>query len=67
MMFRIQLAAILFLTATAQAQIQVELKFKRLQYIAYEPIIATIQINNLTGRDITLEDADVRAMMRRSA
>ena len=35
MMFRIQLAAVLFLTVTAQAQIQVELKFKRLQYMFF--------------------------------
>jgi hypothetical protein len=56
MMFRIQLAAILFLAATAQAQIQVDLKFKRLQYIAYEPILATVTIANNSGRDIDLHD-----------
>ena len=55
-MFRIQLAAILFLAATAQAQIQVELKFKRLQYIAYEPILVTVTIANNSGRDIDLHD-----------
>jgi hypothetical protein len=56
MKFRIQLAAVLFLAATAQAQIQVELKFKRLQYIAYEPILATVTIANNSGRDIDLHD-----------
>jgi hypothetical protein len=56
MMFRIQLAAIFFLAATAQAQIQVELKFKRLQYIAHEPILATVTIANNSGRDIDLHD-----------
>ena len=56
MRFRIQLAAILFLAATVQAQIQVELKFKRLQYIAYEPILATVTIANNSGRDIDLHD-----------
>jgi hypothetical protein len=56
MMFRIQLAAVLFLAATAQAQIQVELKFKRLQYIAHEPILATVTIANNSGRDIDLHD-----------
>jgi len=56
MMFRIQLAAILLLAATAQAQIQVDLKFKRLQYIAYEPILATVTIANNSGRDIDLHD-----------
>jgi hypothetical protein len=52
------LTCLLFvLTAfTAQGQIQVDLKFKRLQYIAYEPIIATVTITNLAGRDIELHD-----------
>lgn len=47
----------LFLVAaTARAQIQVDLKFKRLQYIAHEPVIATVTITNLAGRDILLRD-----------
>ena len=29
-------------SAAAEAQIQVDLKFKRLQYIAYEPVMATL-------------------------
>ena len=44
--------------AAAEAQLQVDLKFKRLQYIAYEPVVATIAITNLAGRDIELHDAD---------
>ncbi len=56
MRFRIQLAALLVGAATAQAQIEVELKFKRLQYIAHEPILATVQIANNSGRDIDLHD-----------
>src|SRR3954451_22054919 len=54
------LALALFFAAVAgsQAQIQVELKFKRLQYVAYEPVIATVQITNLAGRDIDLQDKD---------
>jgi hypothetical protein len=49
--------ATLFLVAlSAQGQIQVDLKFKRLQYIAYEPVIATVTISNLAGRDIELHD-----------
>jgi hypothetical protein len=48
-----------FLFATAaNAQIQVDLKFKRLQYIAYEPVMATVAITNLAGRDVELHDAD---------
>ncbi|HMF45104.1 MAG TPA: hypothetical protein VKE29_00390 [Candidatus Udaeobacter sp.] len=44
--------------AAAEAQVQVDLKFKRLQYIAYEPVVATVAITNLAGRDIELRDAD---------
>jgi hypothetical protein len=36
----------------------VDLKFKRLQYIAYEPVVATLAITNLAGRDIELQDAN---------
>ena len=49
--------AVLFLVAvTARGQIQVDLKFKRLQYIAYEPVLATVTITNLAGRDVELHD-----------
>jgi len=51
------LCVLLFATA-AEAQVQVDLQFKRLQYIAYEPVVATIAITNLAGRDIELHDAD---------
>ena len=48
---------VLFLVAvSAQGQIQVDLKFKRLQYIAYEPVLATVTITNLAGRDMELRD-----------
>jgi hypothetical protein len=56
MMFRIQLAALFFALATAHAQVHVELSFKRLQYIAHEPILATVKIANNSGRDIDLHD-----------
>ncbi|MEY2559060.1 MAG: hypothetical protein QOE34_2485 [Verrucomicrobiota bacterium] len=52
----VYLTALLFLAAAAQAQIQVELKFQRLQYIAYEPVMATVKITNLAGRDVDLHD-----------
>jgi hypothetical protein len=45
------------LVTAADAQIQVELKFKRLQYIAYEPVVANVAVTNLAGRDIELHDA----------
>ena len=56
MMLRVLLAAFALVTATAHAQIQVDLSFKRLQYIAHEPILATIRIANNSGRDIDLRD-----------
>ena len=56
---RILAATFIFVFATAaEAQVQVDLKFKRLQYIAYEPVVATVAITNLAGRDIELHDAD---------
>ncbi|HTH19941.1 MAG TPA: hypothetical protein VL912_07665, partial [Candidatus Udaeobacter sp.] len=48
---------IFLFAVAAEAQVQVDLKFKRLQYIAYEPVVATIAISNLAGRDIELHDA----------
>jgi hypothetical protein len=51
-------ACIFLVVRSADAQIQVELKFKRLQYIAYEPVVATLGITNLAGRDIELHDSD---------
>jgi hypothetical protein len=56
MIFRIFLPTFLFVAATAHAQIEVNLSFKRLQYIAHEPILATINIANNSGRDIDLRD-----------
>lgn len=56
MKFLLQLALFVFIAAAAQAQIQVELKFKRLQYVAHEPVMATVKITNLAGRDIDLHD-----------
>jgi hypothetical protein len=52
------ITCLLLFAANAEAQIQVDLKFKRLQYIAYEPVVATLSITNLAGRDIDLHDAD---------
>jgi hypothetical protein len=49
---------VLVFASAAEGQVQVDLKFKRLQYIAYEPVVATVAITNLAGRDIELHDAD---------
>jgi hypothetical protein len=54
----VSLTCLLFFAAKADAQIQVDVKFKRLQYIAYEPVVATLSITNLAGRDVDLHDAD---------
>jgi hypothetical protein len=51
-------ACLFLLVARGEAQIQVDLRFKRLQHIAYEPVIATLGITNLAGRDVDLGNAD---------
>ena len=56
MKFRILIVAVMSAAAAAHAQIQVELNFKRVQYIAHEPILATVTIANNAGRDIDLHD-----------
>ena len=53
--------AVLFAATQAHAQIQIDIKFARLQYIAYESVIATVGITNLAGRDVELTDADGQA------
>jgi hypothetical protein len=56
-MIRLLICALMFVVAlSAHGQIQVDLKFSRLQYIAYEPVLATVTITNLAGRDIELRD-----------
>jgi hypothetical protein len=49
-------AILLAVVASARGQIQVDLSFKRIQYIAHEPILATVRIANNSGRDIDLHD-----------
>jgi hypothetical protein len=58
MTLRWSLVCLCFVASTAVAQIQVELRFPRLQYIAYEPVVANLVITNLAGRDVDLRDAD---------
>ncbi|MDB6174252.1 MAG: hypothetical protein JWL59_3563 [Chthoniobacteraceae bacterium] len=43
---------------TAHGQIDVNLQIKRRNFIRYEPLLATVTITNLSGRDLKLEDAD---------
>jgi hypothetical protein len=46
------------IASSATAQIQVELKFPRLQYISYEPVVANLAITNLAGRNVDLHDTN---------
>ena len=55
------LLALFFFAGNAFAQIQVELKLPRLQYIAYEPVVANLTITNLAGRDVDLRDSNGQA------
>ena len=57
MKLRWTLVCLCFVASTAVAQIQVELRFPRLQYIAYEQVVANLVITNLAGRDVDLHDA----------
>jgi hypothetical protein len=51
-------AGALFCAGSLVAQIQVELKVPRFQYIAYEPVLVTVGITNLAGRDVDLRDGE---------
>ncbi len=57
MKLRWALVGLGLVAGSASAQIQVELKFPRLQYIAYEPVVANLTVTNLAGRDVDLRDA----------
>jgi len=60
-MFRLRFilfVALFSLATQLHAQLQVELKISRRLFIAYEPVVATVTITNLAGRDILLQDAE---------
>lgn len=42
----------------AAAQVRVDISFKRKLYVMHEPVIATVTINNLSGRPLLLENSD---------
>jgi hypothetical protein len=44
------------LLCTGHAQLSVNIDVKRRTYIRYEPVLATVSITNLSGRDLILED-----------
>jgi len=56
MKLRWALAGFGLIANSAVGQIQVELRFPRLQYIAYEPVVANLTITNLAGRKVDLRD-----------
>ena len=45
------------LAGEAHAQVRVDISFKRKLYVLYEPIIATVTINNLSGRPLLLDNS----------
>ena len=60
MKLRLILPALLALlcAATAHGQLTVALDIKRRIHLRYEPILATVRITNLAGRDLVLQDAE---------
>ena len=44
------------LAGHAAAQIQIDLTLSRRTYLLYEPLVATVTLTNLAGRDVTFED-----------
>lgn len=52
------LATLAALLVNASAQVNVDIEVKRRTYIRYEPLLATVTVTNLSGRDITLEDGE---------
>jgi len=52
------LLASLLLVATGRAQLVVDLSIKRNLYIAYEPLLATVRITNLSGNRLLLADTE---------
>lgn len=51
-------ALLLAWTATAGAQVTVDLSIKRTIYVAYEPLLATVRITNLSGNRLLLADVE---------
>lgn len=51
-------AAALLPASPAHGQISVDLQIKRRTFIRYEPVLATVNVTNLSGRDLNLEDGN---------
>lgn len=52
-------AAFMLMADKAQAQVRVDLEFKRKLFVMYEPLIAVVTINNLSGRPLLLKSTDL--------
>lgn len=52
------LCTALALCAAARAQVLVDLSIKRNLYVAYEPLLATVRITNLSGNRLLLADVE---------
>jgi len=52
------LALIAFFSVTLHSQILVDLSIKRVLYLAYEPLLATVRISNLSGNPLLLADVE---------
>jgi hypothetical protein len=50
------LVCLFLLAAAAHAQISTNLEVKRRSHLRYEPLIVTVSVTNLSGRDLVLED-----------
>src|SRR5688572_16728369 len=49
-------AILLALASGASAQLNVNIEVKKRTYVRYEPLLVTVTITNLSGRDLVLED-----------
>ena len=58
MLLMLALGIIAFLPVRLHAQILVDLSIKRVLYIAYEPLLATVRITNLSGNPLLLADVE---------
>jgi hypothetical protein len=56
--FLLFLATLALLITGASAQVNVNIEVKRRTYIRYEPLLVTVTISNLAGRDLMLEDGE---------
>ena len=58
MLLMVLLGIIALLPASLHAQILVDLSIKRVLYIAYEPLLATVRITNLSGNPLLRADVE---------